>query len=217
MNPIFFCPSPGVTLARKLSTLAPLLLVIGLSGGCLSRPALVKQSFAFPIPPLAAHHSSEGPVLDIRDLRIAAPFDGESFVYRTGRDSYERDPYAEFLVAPAESLLPALREDFRNTGLFSDVLARGGVLKADMVLEVYVSQLYGDFTQRAAPKAVLRMSFTFIEPKQGSSGEPLLRSDYEQRVPVKARTAPALMSGWDDALKRIMAAVAVDLRKAQNR
>ena len=42
-------------------------------------------------------------------------------VYRTGEFSYERDPYAEFLVPPARDLLAPIRGYFRQNGAFAVV------------------------------------------------------------------------------------------------
>src|SRR5260221_12526857 len=74
-----------------------LVCICGLTG-CLSRSALNKQTFAFSMSTIAATNIlASNRVLGIRNLQIAAPFEGRSFVYRTGEFSYVRDPYAEFL------------------------------------------------------------------------------------------------------------------------
>src|SRR5579862_3660736 len=73
--------------------------------GCLARPHLDQQSFIFAAPPPSGTKAAPGVrVLGLRTLQVAAPFQDRAFVYRTGEFSYERDPYAEFLVPPAEGL-----------------------------------------------------------------------------------------------------------------
>ncbi|HWH70530.1 MAG TPA: ABC-type transport auxiliary lipoprotein family protein [Candidatus Sulfotelmatobacter sp.] len=177
----------------------------------MSRPALVKQSFTFSIPPLAAHPPAPGAhVLEIRPLTVAAPFDSQSFLYRTGEYAYEHDPYAEFLVPPAESLGAALRGYLQNTEGVSSLAGESSPWKVDRLLEVYVSELYGDFRNRTAPAAVLRMSLTFRD----GTGRVLLRKEYEERLPLKARTAAALMAGWNEALTRIVARWSSELKQA---
>jgi cholesterol transport system auxiliary component len=190
-----------------------MLPVMILLSGCVSRPALVKQSFAFPIPPLASNVSTNASrVLEIRQLRVAAPYDSQPFTYRTGAYSYELDPYAQFLVPPAQALEAPLQGYFENTGLFREIDTQGGPPSPDLIVRVLVTDLYGDFRNKAAPQAVLRMRFSFFAAKNGLPGNLLLQKDYEQRVPFKVRTAAALMGGWNEALKRIMESVSADLK-----
>src|SRR5882724_10139581 len=114
--------------------------------GCLSRPALHRQTFAFTaseaVPP---NILATARVLGIRHLQIAAPFEGRSLVYRTGDNVYVRDPYAEFLDTPAESLLVTVREWLRGTSSFAAVIEPGSYLKPNTFAEIGVMRLYGDF------------------------------------------------------------------------
>ena len=71
----------------------------------------------------------------------------------------------------------------------------------------------GDFRDRAAPVAVLRMRFSFYQAAQAFFGKVLLKKEYEQRINFKTRTAAALMAAWNEALKRTMTAVNADLSK----
>src|SRR5271169_4481326 len=127
-------------LRRAARTFAALLLagVCGLTG-CLSRPALNKQTFTFDAPTISATNAvAGGRVLGIRSLQIAAPFDSRSFVYRTGEFSYARDPYAGFLEPPAEELLAPVRGWLRDSGDFSAVTEAGSALKPDILVEINV-------------------------------------------------------------------------------
>src|SRR5579859_7034863 len=90
--------------------------VCGLTG-CISRPALKKQTFTFNAPAVSATNAVAGNgVLGIRNLQVAAPFEGRLLVYRTGDFSYVRDPYAGFLEPPDEELVAPLRGWLRNNG-----------------------------------------------------------------------------------------------------
>lgn len=188
-----------------------LFLTAVLLGGCLSRPSLVKETFAFATPAATQNTSGEGPVLDIRQIFIAPQFDNQSFTYRTGEFSYERDPYAGFLVAPEESLAEPIRAYFRNSGLFRVVAEPDSHLKADIEMEISVPQLYGDFHDRTHPIAVLEMHFMATTSTNGSPNV-LLQKDYTEKIPLHARTAAALMAGWNEALQRITAHAATDLK-----
>jgi cholesterol transport system auxiliary component len=185
-----------------------LLLAGGLLSGCLSRPGLVSKSFTFATPNTRVAETNAGPILAVRKLTIAAPFAVQSFVYRTGASSYEQDPYAQFLVPPDESLSEPVRAYFRNTGLFRAVTEPGSSVQPDMQVEIFVPELYGDFRNRHAPAAILSMRFVFLRAARRSSARVFAERTFSRRVPLKARTAAALMDGWNEALKDIMAQVA---------
>jgi len=181
--------------------------------GCLSRPALDKQSFAFSLPAIPATHViASDRVLGIRNLQIATPFEGRSFVYRTGELSYVRDPYAEFLEAPAEELMAPVRVWLRGNGDFSAVVEAGSALKPDTLVEVSVSQLFGDFRQPEHPAAILTMRFVFFDATNGVPGKGIFQQEYSQSIPLSTPTAATLMDGWERALNEILAQVSSDFR-----
>ena len=181
--------------------------------GCLSRPALDKQTFAFDIPAIAATNViASGRVLRIRTLQIAAPFEGRSFVYRTGEFSYVRDPYAEFLGPPAEELLAPMRDWLRDSGNFIAVAEAGSALKPDLLVEVSVSQLFGDFRQPKRPAAILTMRFVLFDATNGVPGKAIFQQEYSRSIPLSTPTAATLMDGWERALSEILAQVSSDFR-----
>ena len=167
--------------------------------------------------PAAQSESSAGAgrVLAIRRVEVAAPFATSSFIYRTSELSYERDPYAEFLVPPAESLAPAIREYLRASGAFSSVVDPGSAQQPNTFLEVYVNQLYGDFRQPTATAAVIEARLTWLEAMNGMAGNVLLQKDYSRHLPLQHRTAAAVMAGWNAGLKAIMQQAASDFAKRQ--
>src|SRR5262249_3348033 len=136
-------------------------------------------------------------------------------VYRTGDYAYEHDPYAQFLVPPAESLRPALESYLLASGLFGAVAEQGSLLEANTLLEVYVQQLYGDFRDGAEPAAVLEMQLTFYNATNGTPTQVLFKKDYVQRVALTARTAAAVIAGWNKALKQIMTQAIVDFKSGK--
>jgi uncharacterized lipoprotein YmbA len=192
------------------------ILVFGCAlGGCLSRPALNKQTFAFTAPEMAPANAATARVLGIRNLQIAAPFEGRSLVYRTGDHAYVRDPYAEFLDTPAESLQVTIRERLRGTAGFAAVIQPGGSLKPDTLAEIEVTRLYGDFRQPQRPVAVLTMRFLFVDAPKALPGKVLLQREYARSIPLKSATPTALMDGWNQALTQVLTQVMSDFRNSE--
>jgi ABC-type uncharacterized transport system auxiliary subunit len=184
--------------------------------GCLSRPALKKQTFTFSAPIISPTNVAAGDrVLGIRRLQIAPPFEGRLLVYRTGEFSYVRDPYAEFLDLPAEEMMAPVRGWLRDCGSFSAVVEAGSALRPDTLVEISVSQMFGDFRQPAHPMAVLTMRFVFFDAPKGVPGKVILQQEYSRSMPLDAPTATALMDGWNRALAEILAEVSTDYRRSE--
>ena len=155
-------------------------------------------------------------VLGIRTLEIASPFEGRSLVYRTGDNAYVRDPYAEFLDTPSQSLLVTIREWLRNNGSFSVVVEPGSSLKPNTFAEISVTRLYGDFRQPQQAAAVLRMHFRFFDATNGLPGKVLLEQEYSRSIALKSATPAALMEGWNLALTQVLTQVFSDFQRSES-
>jgi cholesterol transport system auxiliary component len=186
-------------------------IAVCLLTGCLARPHLDKQSFIFAPPPPASRTVTPGNrVIGIRTLQVAEPFEGRSFVYRTGEYSYDRDPYAEFMMHPADGLVSPICNWLRETGDFSAVVETGSALKPDTLIEIQVVQLHGDFRPSEHPAAVLAMRFVFFDAANGIPGKVILQREYSRSIPLQARTPAALIEGWNQALARILDSAMMD-------
>ncbi len=152
-------------------------------------------------------------MVSIRSIRVAAPFDDRSLVYRVGDFSYAEDPYAEFLVSPAESLRPPIRSWMCQSDLFQTVVEPGSVLKPNTMAEVTVLELYGDFRRPPEAAAVLTLRFVVLDSPDGIPGKLAFEGEYSRRVSLRARNATALMAGWNEALNQILAQLGSDLRR----
>ncbi len=195
---------------------AVLLVVASTFSGCLSRPALNEQTFAFSTPALPATNSApNGRVLEIRTLQIAPPFGGRPLIYRTGEFSYQADPYAGFLGLPAEGLVGPVSEMLRRDGGFGDVVQRGSAVQPDMLVEITISQLYGDIRKPRSPFAVLAMQVTFIDATNGLPGTVILQRNYSRRNPISSTAPAALMEGWNQALEEILGEAISDFKVRQ--
>ncbi len=181
--------------------------------GCVSRPALNEQTFAFSTPALPATNIvANGRALEIRTLQIAPPFDGRPLIYRTGEFSYQRDPYAEFLGLPAKVLAGPISEMLRRDGGFSEAVQPGSAVPPDTLVEINISQLFGDIRKPRSPQAVMAMQVTFIAATNALPGKVILQQNYSRRIPISSTTPAALMEGWNRALIGILADATSDFR-----
>jgi cholesterol transport system auxiliary component len=205
------------TSCRRVSGMLLLLSAFTFSG-CLSRPAVKEKTFAFSIPSSSVmSEATGGRVLGLRTLQVAPPFDGRSFVYRTGEFSYERDPYAGFLGLPTEVLVGPITELLREDGCFNAVVRMGSADRPDTLIEINVTELYGDFRKADSPAAVLAIQVVLTDAKNGLSGKVLLQKNYSRRIPMKSTAPAALMAAWNEALVEIFADIASDFQRQESK
>jgi hypothetical protein len=190
------------------------LVMFCLLGGCISRPPLDVRTFAFATPPAAKPDPGfrSHRVVAIRSLRVAAPFDGRSFVYRMGEYSFESDPYAEFFASASESLLIPIRGSLRQSGAFEAVVEPGSAYKPNTVAEINVLELYGDFRRPREAAALLTLRILVFDAPNGVPGRLIMEREYSRRIPLKGRNAEALVGGWNEALAKILAQFDSDVR-----
>jgi len=212
MKSLSFLPHDGAQVFLAIA-----LMSVFLCGGCISRPPLQKETFNFSIPAACIQKSvTSDRSLRIRNLEIARAFEGRALIYRTGEFTYVRDPYAEFLESPADELTAAVREGLCKEGVFRSVVEAGNALKPDTLVEISVSQLYGDFRQPQRPAAVMTMRFVFLDAPNGFPGKELFQREYSRSIPLPQPSAAALMEGWNQALTEILTSVSSDLRHSPN-
>lgn len=181
-------------------------IAVCLFAGCVSRPHLDTRTFAFATrpPPAQLSGSPNHRLVAIRCVRLAAPFDNRSFVYRTGENSFESDPYAEFVAPCSETLLSSIRAWMRQRGCFESVVEPGSALRPNTVVEIYATELYGDFRVYQRPAAVLSLKFVVFDAMNGIPQKVVLEREYSQRLEIKSRTAAALVAGWNQELDRTL-------------
>ena len=187
-----------------------------LAGGCsLKKPSPARHSFLIEAPRTGeARAAAASGVLRVRNLQVAAPFEGKGFVYRSSGLGYQTDFYQEFLVAPRALLTEQTRQWLGASGLFRYVLDPASKSDATHSLEGNVSALYGNYRDPASPKAVLAVEF-FLTNDQAVSPEIVFHKSYRQEVPLENRAPETLAKGWGKALEQILAALEQDLNKVQ--
>lgn len=181
--------------------------------GCLSRAPLTRKSFNFSPGISSTNHESSNETVEVRRVTVAAPFATQSFVYRTGQYSYEHDPYAQFLVPPEEALSTALSSRLQQRGF--TVAEPGSLLAPNILMEANVSQLYGDFRNRARPEAVLSMNLVLLKSGEKAEDKASRQKTFTVHIPLAQRTAAALMAGWNKALDQIVNEATASVKAAE--
>jgi hypothetical protein len=182
--------------------------------GCSSGPSWKRQAFAFSLPGDPPRTETATNNVALARVSISPVFQSRSFTYRLAENSYEQDPYAGFLIPPERALAEVIRAWMRASGAFGRVLEPGSGLQATSVVEVAITELYGDFRTPAQPAGVMGIHFVCYEVREGLSDRILLDKSYAQATPITTKTPGALMSAWDEDLRRIMRLVQAEYTKA---
>ncbi len=152
-------------------------------------------------------------VLKVRPLDISPGFEDTEFVYRLSDAEFESDYYNLFLVPPAWGITGQTRSWLRDSGLFSSVMEEGTIVNADLALEGAVTSLYGNFVNRAAPKAVMEIQFFLLENRI-ENYPVLFQKTYRREVPFSfsGKDASELVAAMNKGLTEILTELEEDLR-----
>ena len=187
-------------------------LALSAATGCLSRPAMVSQSFSIDPPAPQSTGSQGGVVLALARVEVAPPYSGMSFVYRTGEHGLGRDPYARFAAPPGWLLTAAIRGYLMNADFVRDVVAPGAGTGSQATIEVSVSKLEGELGPNGSA-AVLTLRFRVFADRDSARGpSEILLKTYSKTIPISRSTAKDVVNGWHQGLAEIMAEFQADLR-----
>jgi hypothetical protein len=172
----------------------------------------VPQLFTIDTPPehIASSDSHRCAVV-VRRVSVTPPFDGRELVYRTGPHQLERDPYARLAATPAALLADAVREYLGEAGFIRKVGETREVRAPELVMDVEVRELSGDFVRPEQPAAVIAIAFEVSA--SGAVGS-LFRKVYVRRSALPHRTANAVVTAWNDAFADLLGELARDLDAA---
>src|SRR5690606_14158979 len=152
-----------------------------------------------------ASQRGDAGVLAVGRPRVSPLFDHQGFVYRTGAETFESDPFYEWLAPPADVLHAALIDRLDGSGPFS-AIQRGSVAGAQWLRELDVDRLYADRREPSAPAAVLAGRFRLIDLREVRPRR-ALELRFDEREPAAGGGAQALVDAWARALARALDAL----------
>jgi cholesterol transport system auxiliary component len=213
-------PSPAMpprAPRRRAFAAAALLAAVATLASCsLSRPSPAKRTFLLdPALPSASAAAPKPTSVRVGVVNVAAPFRGKAFVYRDSELKYDADYYDEFFVAPAVMLSEATAKALVGANVFRRVVPFGAAADdGDYVLDGFVSELYGDARNPAAPVAVVTAAF-YLSPTNVAGPGVIWSREYRQRVAASGTSPEAMARAWNTALSAVLADLARDLAAAE--
>jgi len=143
-------------------------------------------------------------------VRVAPSFSGNALVYRLGDVRYAADPYHAFIAEPGAMLGGRIAEWLGRSG--TSVLrthADGGATA--YVLDVTVTELYGDFRVGHIPAAAMTMRFALIDAQSGVRPQTMLDRTISRHVDLPQSSPEALVRGYGVALAGILEQLGAEL------
>jgi cholesterol transport system auxiliary component len=206
---------PALALASRVARGAFLAAAL-LASACASKLARTPETFTIDPPaPRPVPAAGANRIVSLRDIEVSPTYAGSELVYRVSEHGIERDPYASLAAPPAQLMTSAIRGYLRDSVYIRDVVAPGEGLVVDADIEPGLTELAGDFSNPAAPVAVLSLRFRVLVRPAGAAPErEILLKAYTRRVPLPQRTAAAVVAAWNQALGEIMAEFLADLKPA---
>ncbi len=180
--------------------------------GCSGPTSASRRFFMLEAPRQAAPVAREGKaILAVPRFTIDAAYAGRGLVYRLDEHRYESDSYNEFLIAPAVMVTEKTRDWLAGSGLFAQVLSSGSGAEPTHRIEANITALYGDFRDKAAPKAVVEMRFFLLRTESGIDPEIVFAKSYRAASDARTADPEGLIAGFDHCLQTILAELERDL------
>lgn len=216
MTPSSIALSLRARMPRALAAVAFVVVAVALAACTLSRPTPVKRTFLLePTLPAASTGTPKPASVRIGVVNVAAPFRGKTFVFRESDLRYEADYYDEFFIAPAIMFSDATAKALAASNVFRRVVPFGAASdEGDYVLDGFVSELYGDTRDPAAPAAVVTVTYYLTPANVIGSGVAWTR-EYRQRAKVSGGGPEAMARGLNAALSAVLGELARDLAAAE--
>jgi cholesterol transport system auxiliary component len=191
-----------------------LLFAAGLLCGCASGTRWKRQAYAFSLPAVTPGTNVPRTLVALNRVSISPIFQSRSFTYRIGENSYQQDPYAEFLIPPERALAEAVRAWMSASGVFGRVVEPGSGLRPALTVEVSICELYGDLRKPAQPVGRMGIHFVCYQVKEGAPGRIVLDTVRAHEAPLARKTPGALMAAWDADLREILKEIGSEYAKA---
>lgn len=96
------------------------------------------------------------------------PFDGRPLLYRTTDGTWRPDSYAGFLANPSDMVSDAVARALEESGRCEVVGGDGVAMRFDFSIDGVVEAFYADFSDSAAPKAVVELRAYLLDRRAGA-------------------------------------------------
>lgn len=201
---------------RNVRALAAFALAASLAAcSPFSRPPTLRETYLLqPKLPSAAVAAPHPGSLRVGTVRVAAPYRGRDFVFRTEALKFESNYYFQFLVDPAAMIADGTTRALEAARPFAEVVGAGSGVDADWRLDAFVSALYADVRDPTHPVAELDVTW-YLTGTDGRARTPVWTRAYRQATPMRDATPQAYAAALNAGFGAIVGELAGDLAQAK--
>ena len=200
---------------KKLLLFSSLLFIIAISYGCpnVNKPYPERTFFLFELSaPDQTAATIKGATGEVNRFSISPSSDGREFIYRISDLQFRNDFYNQFFRPPDNLITETVRQWLDQAGVFEDLLNPASMALPKYIIEGNIVELYGDYRNESAAKAVMRIQlFLLRTTDDGSNPLILMSKTYASEQSIGAASPNALMNGWNLALEDILGEFLSDL------
>jgi len=196
-----------------LATILPLFAMAGCEA--LSQPFPDKQFFSVdPGEPVAPAATPSSVVVRVRQLRVSEPYDGRTFVYKTGPSKFQTDYYNGLVASPDSLLTGAMIQWLTESRLYRAVLDSSGDGESQYILDGVVSELYADYTDEGSAKAVITARFFLLDDRSINTIITFQKTYHKEAI-LEDKKPESLSAGFGEAYRQVLTELTADLGKVQ--
>lgn len=148
--------------------------------------------------------------IKVLDMSVSRVFDSSNLIYKVSGNKFEKDYYHKYFAEVGNMASQSLIEWLSDSSLFDTVLSSRSLAETDYTLEGYVIELYGDFTNKKSPEAVVTIQFVLLDSLARGSGN-LQEWRYSQRVAIANKSPEGLIDAYNTAFAQIFSCLEGDL------
>ena len=173
--------------------------------GCVSlnKKYIAQQQYGLSVPAAKYTGHKTDKVLEIYYPEMSSQFSGSNFVYRTDALKYTSDYYNMFFVSPYEQINKNELKYLASSQIFKYTSNNSYPLQPDYILKTYVSELYADYRDANAPKAVMTIQFVLLDAKAPTSTI-IFNKTFTKNIALTQKSSDALVFAWSNELESIL-------------
>lgn len=164
-------------------------------------------------PPPPPSQAARAEALRIGPVRVADAYSAPQLVYRLGEVRFAADFYHRLMAPPGALIGNAMAQWLNSAGPMRRVTGPNSAVPERFVLDLVVTELYGDFRPGQAPAAVMQIQLALLDT-QGSAPIARLQRTLGRRVLLTDATPEALARGWGEALGQMLGELQPELANA---
>ena len=178
--------------------------------GCSGGPTIPNEYYMIDTGRNTEVVESSHKTIKVLEMNVSKVFDSNNIIYKVSGNKFEKDYYHRYFSDVGAMASKNLIRWLRDSSLFDTVLSSSSLADTDYTLEGYIIELYGDFSNKNSPEAVVSIQFVLLDSLARGSGN-LQEWRYSQRIAITNKNPEGLIDAYNTAFAQIFSCLEGDL------